>query len=191
MLKMLLITTAVTALIGSSAMAQVETPTGAAQQKSPAASSEQQKSPAASGNKFIMEQHPDQWVFSKFKGTDVMGPDNASVGAVNDLLFDRTGKIVGMVVGVGGFLGIGAKNVAIDMGAFDVVPIETSGSHPSAAITSDATSVKLKVAWTKDQLKDAPDFRYYQAPASTAAPATTGAAPGAPASPLPGPDRPR
>jgi Ca2+-binding RTX toxin-like protein len=191
MLKMLLITTAVTALIGSSAMAQVETPTGAAQQKSPAASSEQQKSPAASGNKFIMEQHPDQWVFSKFKGTDVMGPDNASVGAVNDLLFDRTGKIVGMVVGVGGFLGIGAKNVAIDMGAFDVVPVDSSSASPSASVLTDATSVKLKVAWTKDQLKDAPDFRYYQAPASAAAPATTGAAPGAPASPLPGPDRPR
>src|SRR3954466_16325776 len=121
MLKMFLITTAVTALIGSSAMAQVETPSGAAQQKSPAASSEQQKSPAASSNKFITEQHPDQWVFSKFKGTDVVGPDNASVRAVNGLVFDRMGKIVGMVVGVGGFLGIGAKNGAIDMGAFAFV----------------------------------------------------------------------
>jgi hypothetical protein len=186
MLKMFLITTAVTALIGSSAVAQVETPSGAAQQKS-----EQQKSPAASNNKFITEQHPDQWVFTKFKGTDVIGPDNASVGAVNDLLFDRMGKIVGMVVGVGGFLGIGAKNVAIDMGAFDVVPVETSSASPSASIVTDATSVKLKVAWTKDQLKDAPDFRYYQPPASAAAPATTGAAPGSPVSPLSGPNRPR
>jgi len=191
MIKMFLITTAVTALIGSSAMAQVETPSGAAQQKSPAASSEQQKSPAASSNKFITEQHPDQWVFSKFKGTDVVGPDNASVGAVNDLLFDRMGKIVGMVVGVGGFLGIGAKNVAIDMGAFDVVPVETSSASPSASIVTDATSVKLKVAWTKDQLKEAPDFRYYQPPASAAAPATTGAAPPSPVSPLSGPNRTR
>jgi len=175
MLKMFLITTAVTALIGSSAIAQPETPAGAAQQKS-----EQQKSPAASSDKFITEQHPDQWVFSKFKGTDVIGPDNASVGAVNDLLFDRAGKIVGMVVGVGGFLGIGAKNVAIDMGAFDVVPVEASASsaNPSAAIATDATAVKLKVAWTKDQLKDAPDFRYYQPPA---APVTTGSAPASPA----------
>ena len=64
MLKMFLITTAVTALIGSSAMAQVETPSGATQQKPPAASSEQQKSeqqksPAVSSNKFINEQRPD------------------------------------------------------------------------------------------------------------------------------------
>ena len=190
MLKMLLITTAVTALIGSSAMAQVETPSGAARQKSPAASSEpqkssseRQKSPVASSNKFITEQRPDQWVFTKFKGTDVIGPDNASVGAVNDLLFDRMGKIVGMVVGVGGFLGIGAKNVAIDMGAFDVVPVDTSSASPSASILTDATSVRLKVAWTKDQLKEAPDFRYYQPPASAAAPATTGAAPASPVKP--------
>jgi len=183
MLKMFLITTAVTALIGSSAMAQVETPSGATQQKPPAASSEQQKSPAVSSNKFINEQRPDQWVFTKFKGTDVIGPDNASVGAVNDLLFDRMGKIVGMVVGVGGFLGIGAKNVAIDMGAFDVVPVDTSSASPSASILTDATSVKLKVAWTKDQLKEAPDFRYYQPPASAGAPATTGAAPASPVNP--------
>ena len=183
MLKMFLITTAVTALIGSSAMAQVETPSGATQQKPPAASSEQQKSPAVSSNKFINEQRPDQWVFTKFKGTDVIGPDNASVGAVNDLLFDRMGKIVGMVVGVGGFLGIGAKNVAIDMGAFDVVPVDTSSASPSASILTDATSVKLKVAWTKDQLKEAPDFRYYQPPASAGAPATPGAAPASPVNP--------
>jgi hypothetical protein len=114
-----------------------------------------------------------------------MGPDNASVGAVNDLLFDRTGKIIGMVVGVGGFLGIGTKNVAIDMGAFDVVPVDVSANNasPTAAIATDATSVKLKVAWTRDQLKDAPDFRYYQPPA---VPVTTGSAPTSPA-----PNRPR
>jgi len=48
---------------------------------------------------------------------------------------------------------------------------------------SDATSVKLKVAWTQDQLKEAPDFRYYQPPASAGAPATTGAAPASPVNP--------
>ncbi len=55
-------------------------------------------------------------MFSKFKGTDVLGPDDAQVGDVNDILFDKGGKILGLIVGVGGFLGIGEKNVAIDMG---------------------------------------------------------------------------
>ena len=38
------------------------------------------------------------------------------------MLFDKNGKIDGLIVGVGGFLGIGEKNVAIDMSAFQVVP---------------------------------------------------------------------
>ncbi len=69
-------------------------------------------------------------MFSKFKGTDVLGPDNAKVGDVNDLLFDKNGKIIGMIVGVGGFLGIGEKSVAIDMSAFQVVPASTGSSTP-------------------------------------------------------------
>ena len=139
--------------------------------------------PAANA-KFITAQSPDQWVFSKFRGTDVVDPENASVGAVNDLLFDKTGKISGVVIGVGGFLGIGAKNVAIDMSAFEVV---RSGSGDSAnSATRDPSSIKLKVSWTKDQLKEAPDFQYYKPPtgtASTSSPSTTGSAP--PASPPP------
>ena len=180
MLKMFLMTTAVSVLLGSSAIAQPEPSTAPATQE--AASS-------ASSNKFVIAQGADQWVFTKFKGTDVLGPDNANVGAVNDLLFDATGKIAGVVVGVGGFLGIGAKNVAIDMSAFDVVPAgsgSNNSNNASAANAHDPSGVKLKVMWTRDQLKDAPDFQYYKPPARTAttpSPATTGAAP--PVSPRP------
>jgi hypothetical protein len=132
-------------------------------------------------------------VFTKFRGTDVLGPDNTSIGSVNDLLFDGTGKIIGMVIGVGGFLGIGTKNVAIDMSAFNAVPADSGskdGNNAPTGSANDPTNVKLKVAWTKDQLKDAPDFQYYKPPARTAAtpsPATTGSAPRptAPATPRP------
>jgi PRC-barrel domain len=116
--------------------------------------------------KFIAQQAGDQWVFSKFKGTDVVGPNDEAIGSVNDILFDKSGKIMGMIVGVGGFLGIGQKNVAMDMSAFQVVPAGTGSSAPSA-ISNDPTNVKLKVAWSKDQLMQAPDFQYYKAPAST------------------------
>ena len=87
-----------------------------------------------SSDKFIKEQSADQFVFTKFKGTDVLGPDNARVGSVDDLLFDKNGKIVGIVVG--GFLGIGAKNVAIGMSAFDVVPADIGGDRSNAQPTS-------------------------------------------------------
>jgi hypothetical protein len=181
MLKTLLITTAVSGVIISGAIAQSETPTAPPAKDQSAAP---KGSISASDTKFITSQGADQWVFTKFRGSDVLGPDNARIGSVNDLLFDGTGKVIGVVVGVGGFLGIGAKNVAIDMSAFNAVPAESAGE------ANDPTNVKVKVAWTKDQLKDAPDFQYYIPPARTAStpsPATTGAAlrPAAPASPRP------
>ena len=196
MLKTLLITTAVSGVIFSGAIAQSQTPTAPApkdQSATPKEQSTAKESTSASEAKFIPSQGADQWVFTKFRGTDVLGPDNTSIGSVNDLLFDGTGKIIGMVIGVGGFLGIGTKNVAIDMSAFNAVPAD-SGSNETyktaAGSANDPTNVKLKLAWTKDQLKDAPDFQYYKPPARTAAtpsPATTGSAPRptAPATPRP------
>jgi hypothetical protein len=115
--------------------------------------------------KFISSQTEDQWVFSKFKGSNVLGPNDEHIGDVSDLLFDKSGKIYGVIVGVGGFLGIGQKNVAIDMGAFQVMPASTGSSTSSSS--NDPTDVKLKVSWTKDQLQAAPDFKYFKAPAST------------------------
>ncbi len=194
MLKALLITTAVSGLIISGAIAQSQTPTAPAPTEQSAAPKDQstvKESTSASETKFVPAQSADQWVFTKFKGSDVIGPDNASIGSVSDLLFDRTGKIIGVVVGVGGFLGIGTKNVAIDMSAFNVMPADT-GNKDSAPTgnANDPTMVKLKVAWTKDQLKEAPDFQYYKPPVRTGAtpsPTTTGQAPRpmAPATPRP------
>jgi hypothetical protein len=109
MVKTLMISAAVGALMISGALAQANPPANPPAAKSVAAET---KSP-----KFIQAQGTDKWVFSKFKGTDVLGPDNAKVGSVSDLLFDKNGKIDGFIVGVGGFLGIGEKNVAIDMSA--------------------------------------------------------------------------
>jgi hypothetical protein len=149
MFKTLMISAAVSALMVSGALAQADKP--------------------ADSGKFIASQSTDQWVFSKFKGTDVLGPDDAHIGNVNDMLFDKQGKILGLIVGAGGFLGIGEKNVAIDMSAFQPVPASTGSSSSSgmAMRSEDPTMVKLKVSWTKDQLKNAPDFQYYKPPSRT------------------------
>jgi hypothetical protein len=83
------------------------------------------------------------------------------------------------VVGVGGFLGIGQKNVAIDMGAFQPVP--AASGNPAAPVSggaNDPTNSRLKVAWSKDELMKAPDFQYFKAPSDSATnaprPSTTG-----------------
>jgi sporulation protein YlmC with PRC-barrel domain len=171
MLKTLMMSAAVSALMVSGAMAQATPP--AAAPAAPAA----KDAASADSPKFIQAQGADQFVFSKFKGTDVIGPDNAKVGDVSDMVFDKSGKVLGLIVGVGGFLGIGEKNVAIDMNAFQVVPADTGASTTGTAArgSTDPTDVKLKVSWTKDQLKNAADFQYHK-PASTTSP-TTGMTP--------------
>ena len=177
MLKTLLVSAAISSLMVSGALAQAAPPAQAPRAEPPKA-----MVPAADAAKFIASQSTDQFVFSKFKGTDVLGPENEKIGDVNDVLFDKSGKILGLIVGVGGFLGIGEKNVAIDMSAFQVVPASTGGTVGAGGtppMSDDPTNVKLKVNWTKDQLKNAADFEYYRAPARTA--------PGTPARPAPAP----
>ena len=79
-----------------------------------------------SSAQFINSQRPDQFLASKFKGTDVIGADNEKIGDVSDILFDKSGKIDAYVVGVGGFLGIGSKDVALSPSSFQVVPGDKS-----------------------------------------------------------------
>lgn len=182
MLRTLMMSAAVSALMVSGALAQANPPASA-----PAV---QTQSP-----KFIQTQGTDKYVFSKFKGSDVLGADNQKVGSVSDILFDKSGKIDGLIVGVGGFLGLGEKNVAIDMSAFEIVPASSTSNGAGSANTAtaeDPTHVNLKVTWTKDELKAAPDFQYYRPAARTSerpnTSPTTGMAP-RPMAPAPAPQR--
>lgn len=101
---------------------------------------------------FVDRQNPDQWVISKFKGTNVIGPNDEKIGDVSDILFDKNGSIAAFVIGVGGFLGIGSKDVGLAPASFQVV----KGDNGSAD--------KLKLAMTKEELKQAPAFEYYAPP---------------------------
>jgi|GEM_PF-1659187 len=152
MVRTLLLTAAISGLMVSSALSQSTINGGTGE-----------------GAKFVASQSSDQLVWSRFKGSDVVGPSDEIIGGVNDLLFDKSGKIVGVVVGVGGFLGIGQKNVAIDMGAFQAAPASVSSTTaPVTGRSSDPSDVKLKVAWTKDEIQKAPDFQYYKPPSESA-----------------------
>src|SRR6266513_5275962 len=58
------------------------------------------------------------WRASKLVGLNVYNDSNESVGSINDLLADKSGNIKAVVIGVGGFLGVGEHLVAV---AFDKV----------------------------------------------------------------------
>jgi sporulation protein YlmC with PRC-barrel domain len=157
MLKKLMVSTALSAVMVTAALAQSPSSPNSATQP-PAAQTQ------GSGKaNFVTAQKPDQWLATKFNGTDVVGSDNQKIGDVSDILFDKTGKIEAFVVSVGGFLGVGAKEVALAPSSFDVVP----GQNGSAD--------KLKLSATKDELQQAQNFARYEPPR----PSTTGSGPGA------------
>jgi sporulation protein YlmC with PRC-barrel domain len=124
------------------------------------------------------------WRSSKLVGLNVYNDSNESLGSINDLLTDRSGNIKAVVIGVGGFLGVGEHLVAV---AFDKVkfvddPIAYTGAssapapggaRPSSTTTTGAATtapaVVKKNPWypdhamlsaTKDQLKAMPEFKY-------------------------------
>src|SRR5258705_13942609 len=53
------------------------------------------------------------WRASKMVGLSVYNDKNESIGSINDMLTDKDGKIKAVVIGVGGFLGVGEHLVAI------------------------------------------------------------------------------
>jgi sporulation protein YlmC with PRC-barrel domain len=77
---------------------------------------------------------------------DVYDPNNAKIGQIMDVLVDKSGKISTLIIGVGGFLGAGEKDVA--------VPFE------EVQATTKDNKIHLMMNTSKDALKSAPGFRY-------------------------------
>jgi hypothetical protein len=161
MFKRIMAVAAVSGLALTSALAQQSTPPSSTTTPSTSAATKAAPNPSGKAN-FVTKQTSDQHLASKFTGTDVIGADDAKIGDVSDVLFDKDHKVIAFIVGVGGFLGIGAKDVAVDPASFSAVP------------GKDASDTKLRLSMTKDELKAAPAFERYQPPrpVSSEAPAT-------------------
>jgi sporulation protein YlmC with PRC-barrel domain len=104
-----------TALVSAPAFAQTATSPAPA---SPPAGQSTAAQPARSGQ-FMNTLQKGQWRASKLIGVDIYGFDGANrndrdkIGDVNELVVDQNGNIQAVVIGVGGFLGMGEKDVAI------------------------------------------------------------------------------
>ena len=85
----------------------------APQSISPQASDESAAPSATASAQFLNEQKSDDWLASNLIGLTVMNAENERLGEINDLVTDESGKIVAALIGVGGFLGIGEKDVAV------------------------------------------------------------------------------
>ena len=99
-----------------------------------------------SGAPFLTKQESSDWLVGNLIGKSVVNADNESIGDVNDLVTDQNGKIVAIVVGAGGFLGIGEKDVAI---RFEDVKLARDENN----------DVKVIADLNKETLASAPDYQ--------------------------------
>lgn len=83
---------------------------------------------------------------SNLVGATVYNNQNESIGKIEDLAIANGKSIAGVVVGVGGFLGIGDSYVLVRPSSF--------------AVKSDGGTIKVFLNATKDTLKNAPKFKY-------------------------------
>ena len=101
----------------------------------------------AQGPNFI-EVKNDDMLTSNVVGLDVYNGQNNNIGKIQDVVFDKSDKVVGYILSVGGFLGAGARYVAVDPGS---VSVTYDGANKTWRASMNAT---------KDQLKSAPEFKY-------------------------------
>lgn len=97
------------------------------------------------GQKFLAQQADGELFASQLIGTTVYNPADESLGDVNDIVLTKDGRLDAIVIGVGGFLGIGEKSVAVSL---DTV-VET---------TDPDGNVKLVLDTTREELDAAPAF---------------------------------
>src|ERR1700712_97810 len=86
-----------------------------------------------------------EWRGSKLVGVNVYNDANEKIGDINDVILDKAGKVENVILGVGGFLGMGEHYVAV---AYD--KLKWSNEPPRSTAASTATSVTNRPATNVD-----------------------------------------
>ena len=156
-----------TAIASGAAYAQTAQP---ADRTAPAATA----SPATTSSDKMMLKG--KWRASKLMGLDVYNEANEKLGDINELIVDKNGKVDAVVIGVGGFLGMGEHDVAVSMDKLKFMEEPHKSAKADRADTKATTGSSTAPArrettndWkpdhavmdaTKDQLKAMPQFKY-------------------------------
>lgn len=82
------------------------------------------------------------WRASKLMGLDVYNEANEKLGDVNEIILDKNGKVAAVVIGVGGFLGMGEHDIAVSMDKLKFMeePVKTSSTAPAREKTTTTTT---------------------------------------------------
>ncbi|MGO4405329.1 PRC-barrel domain-containing protein [Bosea sp. RAF48] len=178
MIKHVVFASVAASLLAATALAQTNAPSPPS--SAPKASTSAESSMPAPTN---LAGHG-KWRATKLIGVDIYGPDDKKVGDVTEVIMDKTGKVEMVTIGVGGFLGIGSKDVAIpfEQVSWSDQPIAppapapassgssgaagTGGAMPSTPPAAAAPKAPAmypdhgKITMTKDQLHAAPAVTY-------------------------------
>ena len=93
----------------------------------------------------IVEQPEGTIQMSKVIGAKVASPEGEAIGEINDVLFDQDNRLVGFVIGIGGFLGFGEKAIAVE-------------AEEVARVTTADGSEQLILNYSLEQLEQSPEF---------------------------------
>jgi len=153
-----------TALMAMPALAQTQ-PSGSAAGSS-----------SMNTNNWMTQEQPGQWRASKLEGLDVYNNNNEKVGDISELLVDSSGKIQAVVIGVGGFLGMGEHDVAVP---FDQIKLMSEPRAGATASNTTTGTAGMTGAGTAGTAGPAGTTAGTTANNTAAAPATTGSTAGA------------
>ena len=116
--------------------------------------------------------HQGQWRSSKLIGVDVYNEANEKLGDIAELIIGKNGNVEQVILGVGGFLGIGEQNLAVSFDKLKWVnePVPTTTGTSTTTTTTTTRPVRSAdeqwypdhavLAATKDQLKAMTQFKY-------------------------------
>ena len=100
------------------------------------------KKPARQSNiKYITRQTANDWTAEALIGRTVENAEGDNLGAINNVIINEKGDVVAVVIGVGGFLGIGEKNVGVP---FDALDFRTALAEDRAEETKDERAAKTE-----------------------------------------------
>jgi hypothetical protein len=92
-------------------------------------------------SRFIAQESQNQWLAGNLWNKSVYNAGGTPIGELKDVLVGPDGKVQALVIGVGGFLGLGEKNVAVDYGF-----LEKNGTITPNRITLNMTEQDLRSA---------------------------------------------
>lgn len=140
------------ALMGATAIAQTTAPAPSAPSAATSTSAAPSTTAPAAGGTLANQNQAMRgtWRASQLMGVDIYGPNNEKVGDVTEVLIDQSGKITAVTVGVGGFLGIGTKDVAVKFEEvnWSMQPMEATASGTAATGTNATGTTATGTAGT-------------------------------------------